>query len=175
MGVLNIVMTKYKVFLRWWLMFVLILLLFTQAYSFDLLDQVWDNDFTKLSFINLFLLLTTSIWCGAQTLQFNKLINRIRIPTASIKKLDHKIEVGWFVSDLTLTIGMIGTVVGFIAMLGGFIDLDIENINTIQDLIKELGSGMSAALYTTLTGLISSVLLKIQCFNLSYSIDKYIK
>ena len=70
---------------------------------------------------------------------------------------------------------MIGTVIGFIAMLGGFINLDIENIETIQDLITELGSGMSTALYTTLTGLISSVLLKIQCFNLSYSIDKFTK
>ena len=168
-------MAKYRAFLNWWLIFVLILLLFTQAYSFDLLSEVWNNDFTKLSFVNLLLLLGTSIWCGILTWKFDTLVGRPRIPTSGVKRINQQLEAGWFISDITLTVGMIGTVIGFIAMLGGFIDLDIENIDTIQDLITELGSGMSTALYTTLTGLISSALLKIQCFNLNYSIDKFIK
>lgn len=168
-------MAKYRAFLNWWLIFVLIMLLFAQAYSFDLLEEIWKNDFTKLSFVNLSLLLGSSIWCGSLTWKFDTLIGRPRIPTSGIKKINQKLDAGWFISDITLTIGMIGTVIGFIAMLSGFIDLDIENIDTIQDLITELGSGMSTALYTTLTGLISSVLLKIQCFNLNYSIDKFIK
>ena len=168
-------MTSHKVFLRWWLVFVTMLLLTVASYNFGLIEQVWNDDFTKLSFINLLLLIITSIWCGFQTLQFENIINKTKIATASLKRLEHKIETGWFVSDLTLSIGMIGTVIGFIAMLGGFATLDIENINTIQDLIKELGSGMSAALYTTLTGLISSALLKIQFFNLNHSLVRYIK
>ena len=150
-------------------------LLIVQAYSFGLLEMVWENDFTKLSFVNLILLFGTSIFCGHKTWTFSNITNRIRIPQTAIKRVEHDVEIGWFVSDLTLTIGMVGTVIGFIAMLSGFIGLDIENVNTIQELIRELGSGMSAALYTTLTGLISSAFLKIQCFNISYSIDKYIK
>jgi flagellar motor component MotA len=168
-------MAKYKIFLRWWLIFVVIMLLITNAYAFGLIGEVWNNDFTKLSFVNLTLLIITSIWCGVQTFHFSKLVDNIITPTEALKKLSHNVEIGWFVSDLTLTIGMVGTVIGFIAMLSGFIGLDIENVNTIQELIRELGSGMSAALYTTLTGLISSAFLKIQCFNISYSIDKYIK
>jgi len=166
-------MAKYRSFLRWWLIFVVMILLTANAYTFGLISEVWNNDFTKLSFVNLTLLIITSIWCGVQTLHFSKLINNIKVPTAALKKLNHNIEIGWFVSDLTLTIGMIGTVIGFIAMLSGFVGLDVENVNTIQDLIRELGAGMSAALYTTLTGLISSAFLKIQCFNISYSIEKY--
>lgn len=168
-------MAKYKVFLNWWLVFVLIILLFSQGYLSGLIEQIWQNDFTKLSFVNLLLLLGTSVWCGFQSWNFSSLVSQQRIPTTAIKRMGQRIEAGWFVSDLTLTVGMIGTVIGFIAMLGGFINLDIENIETIQDLITELGSGMSTALYTTLTGLVSSILLKIQCFNLSYSIDKFIK
>jgi len=168
-------MAKYKVFLNWWLVFVLIILLFFQGTLSGLTEQIWQSDFTKLSFVNLLLLLGTSVWCGFQSWNFSSLVSQQRIPTTAIKRIEQKVEAGWFISDLTLTIGMIGTVIGFIAMLSGFINLDIENIETIQDLITELGSGMSTALYTTLTGLISSVLLKIQCFNLSYSIDKFTK
>jgi len=168
-------MVKYRTFLNWWFMFVLMMLLCSQAYSLGLLEEVWNNDFTKLSFANLSLLFGTSVWCGYLTLKFDNLMNRQRASVLSVKRLNQRLEAGWFISDITLTIGMVGTVIGFIAMLGGFIDLDIENIDTIQDLITELGSGMSTALYTTLTGLVSSMLLKIQCFNLNYSIDKFIK
>ena len=153
----------------------MIILLFFQGTLSGLTEQIWQSDFTKLSFVNLLLLLGTSVWCGFQSWNFSSLVSQQRIPTTAIKRIEQKVEAGWFISDLTLTIGMIGTVIGFIAMLSGFINLDIENIETIQDLITELGSGMSTALYTTLTGLISSVLLKIQCFNLSYSIDKFTK
>ena len=74
-------------------------------------------------------------------------------------------------SDMFLSIGMIGTVIGFISMLGGFSSLDVNNAETVQGLIKELGSGMSTALYTTLVGLVCSVFLKIQYFNLAQGIE----
>ena len=166
---------KYRVFLNWWLFCVLIAAMFSHALANGLVAQVWESDFTKLSFVNLFLLAGTSLWCGYQSWNFTCLINSDRMSVAAIKKIGHKIETGWFISDLTLTIGMAGTVIGFIAMLGGFAFLDVENISTIQDLITELGTGMSTALYTTLTGLISSALLKVQCYNLSHSIDQYLK
>ena len=37
-------------------------------------------------------------------------------------------EVGWFTSDLCLSIGMMGTVIGFIMMLGGFANIDINDM-----------------------------------------------
>ena len=67
---------------------------------------------------------------------------------------------------------MIGTVIGFIMMLSGFATVDISNAKTIQDLVKALGVGMSTALYTTLVGLVCSICLKIQYFNLNQAIDK---
>ena len=74
-------------------------------------------------------------------------------------------EVGWFTSDLCLTIGMMGTVIGFMMMLSGFATVDVSNTSSVQELIKSLGGGMSTALYSTLVGLICSALLKIQWFN----------
>jgi flagellar motor component MotA len=49
---------------------------------------------------------------------------------------------------------------------------DVSDVSTIQGLIKSLGTGMSTALYSTLTGLICSTLLKIQYFNLSQAVEK---
>ena len=86
--------------------------------------------------------------------------------------LDRNLERGWFYSDIVLSVGMIGTVVGFIMMLTGFADLNFENTEEVQSLISKLGYGMSTALATTLVGLISSVILKLQYFLLETTIEK---
>jgi flagellar motor component MotA len=73
-------------------------------------------------------------------------------------------EKFWFIAESCMAIGMMGTVLGFILMLGssnlGSIDpSDVEGMKTV---IGHLASGMSTALLTTLTGLIVSVSLRTQ-------------
>ena len=61
---------------------------------------------------------------------------------------------------------MIGTVTGFLLMLSTtFAGIDITDTKTIQNALVNMATGMSTALYTTLTGLIVSVILKIQLVN----------
>ena len=79
---------------------------------------------------------------------------------------NNQIERGWLWSDIVLSLGMIGTVIGFMMMLAGFIDVDFSDFDSVQDLIMKLSAGMSTSLSTTLVGLISSVILKIQFFSL---------
>ena len=137
-----------------------------------LLGTLWEKDATKLSFVLLALFAVMSGWCGYKTWRLSVFIDSKKTEPYLIEKIEHLMEVGWFTSDLCLSIGMIGTVIGFIMMLGGFANIDINDMATVQGLIKGLGVGMSTALYTTLTGLICSALLKIQYFNLSQAIDK---
>ena len=136
-----------------------------------MLHTVWDNDVTKISFVIMFLFYIQSIMCGVYTWSFGAMIGPKRKSLFRIRRLKEKAEAGWFMSDLFLSLGMVGTVIGFISMLGGFSSLDVDNTQTVQELISDLGVGMSTALYTTLVGLICSVLLKIQYFNLSQGID----
>ena len=133
---------------------------------------VWQNDATKLSFLLLGLFIIMSGWCGYKTWTLSKFIDEGQDEPHLIDRIERLMEGGWFTSDLCLTIGMVGTVVGFIMMLSGFATVNIAEVQTVQLLIKKLGTGMSTSLYTTLAGLICGALLKIQYFNLNQAIDR---
>ena len=65
---------------------------------------------------------------------------------------------------------------GFILMLvGAFVDLNISDPNSVSESLKKMSLGMSTALYTTLVGLLCSVVLKVQFFRLEMHFDKFIK
>ena len=163
---------KHTLFLKWWLFMSAIMASSVLLAGLGLLGTLWENDATKLSFVLLALFAVMSGWCGYKTWRLSVFIDSNKTEPYLIEKIEHLMEVGWFTSDLCLSIGMMGTVIGFIMMLGGFANIDINDMATVQGLIKGLGVGMSTALYTTLTGLICSALLKIQYFNLSQAIDK---
>ena len=163
---------KHMLFLKWWFFMCVIMasvlwLILTGAFH-----SLWDQDATKLSFVLLTIFGVMSGWCGYKTWTLSKFLDNGQTEDYLVEKIEHLMEVGWFTSDLCLSVGMMGTVIGFIMMLSGFANVDVSNMTTVQDLIKGLGTGMSTALYTTLTGLICSALLKIQYFNLSQAIDK---
>jgi len=163
---------KHTLFLKWWLFMSAIMASSVLLAGLGLLGTLWEKDATKLSFVLLALFAVMSGWCGYKTWRLSVFIDSKKTEPYLIEKIEHLMEVGWFTSDLCLSIGMMGTVIGFIMMLGGFANIDINDMATVQGLIKGLGVGMSTALYTTLTGLICSALLKIQYFNLSQAIDK---
>jgi len=163
---------KHTLFLKWWLFMSAVMASSVLLAGLGLLGTLWEKDATKLSFVLLALFAAMSGWCGYKTWRLSVFIDSNKTEPYLIEKIEHLMEVGWFTSDLCLSIGMMGTVIGFIMMLGGFANIDINDMATVQGLIKGLGVGMSTALYTTLTGLICSALLKIQYFNLSQAIDK---
>jgi len=72
-------------------------------------------------------------------------------------------SLGWFAVDALIRLGLIGTVIGFILMLGAVYQLNDEDISVLQDLLGSMGAGMQVALYTTLTGISASLVLSIYC------------
>ena len=57
-----------------------------------------------------------------------------------------------------------GTVLGFILMLVPIADLKTFEPQALQILLSSMSGGMAVALYTTLTGLITSTLMKFQYY-----------
>ena len=70
--------------------------------------------------------------------------------------------LGYFVSDLLLKLGLMGTVIGFILMLGPIAEIEQFEPALMQQLLTAMSGGMAVALYTTLTGLVTSTLIKSQ-------------
>lgn len=160
---------KYVPFMKWWLFFTLIcvctiIVLFTGFFT-----SVWQKDGSYLSWLILAMFYSFSITCGLHTFS---LCNN---PPANEDQLDNYLrseEIGWFVSELCLTLGMLGTVVGFVFMLSGFEAIDMSKQQTIQALLSDLGGSMATALYTTLIGLFCGSVLKIQYFNMSLELQR---
>ena len=83
------------------------------------------------------------------------------------------VSPGWFIAETCLVLGLIGTVTGFILMLGtAFTELDVTNIVSVQGALVKMSLGMSTALYTTLVGLISSLAIKIQLVTIERQLEK---
>ena len=78
---------------------------------------------------------------------------------------------GYVIADLMLKLGLLGTVIGFIFMLGSLVDLHSIDINVMQKLLSQMSGGMKVALFTTLTGMSCGVLLNIKYQLLDWGVD----
>ncbi|UJS25485.1 MotA/TolQ/ExbB proton channel family protein [Thiothrix winogradskyi] len=83
-------------------------------------------------------------------------------------------EVGWFITGALIKLGMLGTVIGFVMMLGSMTHLDALDITQVQTLMSQMTQGMKIALNTTIIGLVGSMLLGIQYLMLDRSADKLV-
>jgi hypothetical protein len=62
-----------------------------------------------------------------------------------------------------MSIGMVGTLIGFLIVLTTtFTDIDTTSAAAMKEVIGTLASGMGIALMTSLMGLITSIILKLQ-------------
>ena len=76
--------------------------------------------------------------------------------------------------DILLKLGLTGTVIGFILMLLPIGEINDFDTQIIQQLLSKMSGGMAVALYTTLTGLITSIFLRLQYFLLDSSLTSLI-
>tara|TARA_B100001057_G_scaffold73735_1_gene68135 strand:+ start:473 stop:1069 length:597 start_codon:yes stop_codon:yes gene_type:complete len=90
-------------------------------------------------------------------------------------KLYEFVDNGFFVADLLLKLGIVGTVIGFIIMLSSLSTIDEMNLSKMNNLLLSMSSGMKVALYTTLSGLVGSILLTIQNNFLENKINIFIR
>ncbi|WP_333794273.1 MotA/TolQ/ExbB proton channel family protein [Hyphomicrobium sp.] len=78
------------------------------------------------------------------------------------ERLSGSNSFGAFASDLAMKLGLFGTIVGFIMMLAPIAGFNAEDQAAIKSSMPLMGEGMAVAMYTTLAGLVASILIKIQ-------------
>jgi hypothetical protein len=73
---------------------------------------------------------------------------------------------GAFVSDTLMKLGLLGTIIGFIIMLAPIAGLDAADKLAMKSSMGLMSDGMAVAMYTTLAGLVGSILVRIQYYML---------
>ncbi|ERJ19643.1 hypothetical protein T35B1_03281 [Salinisphaera shabanensis T35B1] len=81
-------------------------------------------------------------------------------------------EMGWFICGALIKLGLLGTVIGFIVMLATVNSTQSFDVAAIQQLLVGMSQGMRVALYTTLVGLTTSMVLSLQYLLLDRAADR---
>jgi MotA/TolQ/ExbB proton channel family protein len=81
-------------------------------------------------------------------------------------------QLGSFASDALMKLGLLGTIIGFILMLAPIAGLDAADRASVRSSMGLMSDGMAVAMYTTLTGLIGSILLQTQYYMLDTATAK---
>ena len=137
--------------LKWWIVFLASLSGLYFAGKMGFIRETYDVDYTKLSFISLLVYILSSMRLGYYAYRYPKSSTAIKF--------------GWFASELCLSLGLLGTLIGFLSLLSNSLgNLDVNNVETIKKAISEISSSSGTALITTIWGLSCGMILKCQCF-----------
>ena len=89
-------------------------------------------------------------------------------------RLRAAVEIGWYLVDILIRLGLIGTIVGFILILGALSSGPAPTPENIQTLLISMSGGMGTALYTTLAGLVTAMVLGAQYMVLARGTEELI-
>lgn len=84
-------------------------------------------------------------------------------------------EFGWFMIDLMLKVGFVGTLIGFIWMLSSVSKHAVIDASSMQQILRDMSYGMSIALNTTLTSLVTATLLSAPYYLLNRGLDELLE
>ncbi len=90
-------------------------------------------------------------------------------------KLKGPHDIGWFLADLMIKLGLLGTIIGFILMMSSVADITDFDITAMQEVLQKMSTGMGTALFTTLAGLACNMLATAQYHTLDRSVDELLE
>lgn len=156
-----------KAFLWWWLSICVTAVAILVAIVFGGFEHLWASDQTKISLGILTLFALTTSWIGYV---FARLCHTAS-DSQTFTDLHNTLDMCWFSADTSVTLGLIGTVVGFMLMLGPAFDgINVADHQVAQAAISSMASGMSTALITTFCGLACGQHIKKQLVLLEHGI-----
>ena len=145
-------MLQKKLMLKWWLLIVLTASGCAVVNYFNGFQFLWNNDFTKLSFVIMALFIFGSALTGYKVFSYTK--DEDSYP---------RYETEWLISEHLMSLGLLGTVASLcVSFYLSFQNLDIGNTEKAQEVIGHMSLGLSSAMLTTIAGLVFSMILKTQ-------------
>ncbi len=105
----------------------------------------------------------------------DKTSNNMELIEVYESRLKKPHDIGWFVADLMIKLGLLGTIIGFVLMLGSVVNVTDFDVTAMQNILKHMSSGMGTALYTTFAGLVCSILAGVQYHILDHGADEVLE
>lgn len=155
------------VLLRWWFLVVAEVAGLCAGALTGALQKLWSADVTHLSTACLVLLLGTTGfvgWITKQATSVDKYDRGTIIGRRILDPLQPHINAAWFISEVLMGLGMVGTIFGFLIMLNDAFTGSMQ----AQEVMARAGPGLGTMCVTTAVGLICSMFVKAQLVNLNY-------
>ena len=126
------------------------------------LSLIIENDRSYLAIAIMTLFASTSIFVGT-------LAYRVDAANREQKReLSESSNVGWFCAEHFFSLGLLGTIIGLVLATGGSLD----GAKPVSEIVAGLKSGLNTAFFTTICGIVFSLLLQIQLLVLKNGLKK---
>jgi len=144
------IMEKIKFWKFWTILVLMVFVLATGHFYFGLFEFIQIYDQTMLTFVNIGILVSSHILLGWKYYTKQYTNN----------------DMLYFMSESVISIGLIGTLSGFMivlwAVFGPGVILDPSDTLAMTTALAMMAQGMSAALITSLSGIVASVIINLQ-------------
>ena len=84
------------------------------------------------------------------------------------RELYKKSTLGWFTAEHFFSFGLLGTIIGLVLATGGSLD----GAKPVSEIVAGLKTGLNTAFYTTICGIVFSILLQLQLLILKDGLKK---
>lgn len=125
------------------------------AWQRGYVESVFSGDVSRLSYVIVGLFLIGLVSCFNRAAKVSRLLNRVKagIPVSfNGPKLVEKSAHIAFISSACITLGLLGTVIGFSVALSGVTESSLSSAGGVQEVASHLMTGMRIAINTTLVG-----------------------
>ena len=138
-------------FIKWFITFSAIIASSCIAAYYGFFSLVFTTDISRLSLFMTVLFVITSLLMG-------KLSYDLSYKQIKLSILKKRLKFANFIAEILFTLGLLGTIVGFCYMMAKTLNANID----IAQIINQMKIGTSTTLFTTLVGIITSLLLQLQ-------------
>ena len=149
-------------FTKWFLLMAVTITALFFAEQKGALSLIIKNDQSYLALVIMSLFVITSGFVGnlAYRADVAKEEERRRIARQS--------NTGWFCAEHFFSLGLLGTIIGLVLATGGSLDGD----KPVSEIVAGLKTGLNTAFYTTICGIVFSLLLQLQLMVLKSGLQR---
>ena len=142
---------KNTLFVKWFIVTAATLSSIYLTWINGFVNLVIENDISRLSIVITLLYMVFTFLSGMLSFKLDK------FGSSNYKQ---KLHLLYFLMDKFFTLGLLGTIIGFCYMMYGTLNVGVD----VSQIILQLKTGVSTALYTTLIGIVCSLLAQLQIF-----------